>query len=87
MISDYTVLPMGTKAEGGEVKVCPKCKRRGLHVETSGHSFYTHFQFKNTDNPRNVVIRRVECHLPAEDIGERSQVLRLPRPATPTARV
>jgi hypothetical protein len=81
MISDYTVLPMGTRVGGGEVKVCPKCGRRGLCVEMSGHSFYTHFQFKNTDDPRNVFIRRVECHMATDDIGARRRGLRLPQPS------
>jgi hypothetical protein len=69
MLSDYTVLPLGAKYQGGVVKVCPKCKRRGLWVETSGHSFYTHLQFKSNDDPANVFVRRVECHLMADEVG------------------
>jgi hypothetical protein len=54
---------MGTKVEGGEVKVCPKCQRRGLNMEMDGHSFYTHFQDLSKNDSGNVFIRRVECHL------------------------
>jgi hypothetical protein len=71
LISDYTVLPMGTKVEGGVVKVCPKCQRRGLNVEMDGHSFYTHFQSLSKDNPGNVFIRRVECHLLPKEAASR----------------
>lgn len=82
MISDYTVLPMGTKVEGGVVKVCPKCLRRGLNVEMDGHSFFTHYQVLNKDNPGNVFIRRVECHLLAEEIAARSSRQALPQRAS-----
>lgn len=83
MSSDYTVFPMGTKVEGGVVKVCPKCQRRGLNVEMDGHSFYTHFQSLSKDNPGNVYIRRVECHLlPGEaasrDVASRNAYQALP---------
>jgi hypothetical protein len=87
MIADYTALAMGTRVEGGVIKVCPKCERRGLHIEMSGHSFYTHFQFRNTDNPRNVFIRRVECHVLADDIGASSRMLRLPQSSAAMQRV
>ena len=82
MISDYTVLPMGARVEGGEVKVCPKCQRRGLNVEMDGHSFYTHFQILNKDNPGNVFIRRVECHFLAGEIAARNPQQALPRCAS-----
>ena len=85
MISDYTVLPMGTRVEGGEVRVCPKCRRPGLNVEMDGHSFYTHFQILNKDDPRNVFIRRVECHLLAGEIPARNPQQALPQRASPSA--
>lgn len=85
MISDYTVLPMGTRVEGGEIEVCPKCQRRGLHVEMDGHSFYTHFQIVRKDDPRNVFIRRVECHMPAGEFHAQSRTRALPRYASPSA--
>jgi hypothetical protein len=78
LISDYTVLPMGTKVEGGVVKVCPKCQKRGLNMEMDGHSFYTHFQSLSKDNPGNVFIRRVECHLLPGEAASRSQYQALP---------
>ena len=84
MISDYTVLPMGTRVEGGEVRVCPKCRRPGLNVEMDGHSFYTHFQILNKDDPRNVFIRRVECHLLAGEIPARNLQQALPQRASPS---
>lgn len=73
---------MGTKVEGGEVKVCPKCLRRGLNVDMDGHSFYTHFQILNKDNPGNVFIRRVECHLLGGEIAARSRYQALPQRAS-----
>jgi hypothetical protein len=63
VISDFTVLRVGTKAEGGVVRVCPKCGRNGLHVDMDGHDFYTHFQIFSKDDPRNLFLRRVECHV------------------------
>jgi hypothetical protein len=84
LISDYTVLPMGTKVEGGEITVCPKCQRRGLHVEMDGHSFYTHFQILRKDDPRSVFIRRVECHLLAGEIVAHGAAHALPRYASPS---
>ena len=84
LISDYTVLPVGTRVEDGEVKVCPKCQRRGLHVEVDGHCFYTHFQIRNSDDPRSVFIRRVECHLLAGEIAPRNPCQALPQFATPS---
>jgi hypothetical protein len=44
-----------------------------------GHSFYTHFQTLNKDDPRNVFIRRVECHLLAGETAARN-----PYPALPS---
>ena len=84
MISDYTVLPMGTKVEGGEVKVCPKCQRRGLNVEMDGHSFCTHYQILQKDDPGNVFIRRVECHLLAGEVAAQNPYQALPRCASPS---
>jgi hypothetical protein len=84
LISDYTVLPMGTRVEGGEVKVCPKCQRRGLNVEMDGHSFYTHFKILKKDDPGNVFIRRVECHLLAVEIASRDLCQALPQCASPS---
>jgi hypothetical protein len=40
--SDYTGLPFGTEVDGGEVVVCPYCKRRGLKVFVDGVAFYNH---------------------------------------------
>lgn len=84
MISDYSVLPMGTRFEDGEVKLCPKCQRRGLHVEVDGHSFYTHFQILNSDNPRSVFIRRIECHFFTGEIAARNPYQALPQSASPS---
>ncbi len=84
MISDYTVLPMGKRVDGGEIKVCPKCQRRGLHVDMDGHSFYTHFQILRKDDPRNVFIRRVECHLLSGEFEARGPFNALPRYASPS---
>lgn len=84
MISDYTVLPLGTRVDGGEVQVCPKCQRPGLHVAMDGHSFYTHFQILRKDDPRNAFLRRVECHLLAGEMGTQSPDHVLPRFASPS---
>ncbi len=84
MISDYTVLPVGTTVEGGEVKICPKCRRSGLHVTVDGHTFYTHFQILKNDDQGNVFVRRVECHLLAGEIGARNTHLPLPQRASPS---
>ena len=84
LISDYTVLPIGARVEGGEVKVCPKCRRVGLNVEMDGHSFYTHFQILSKDDPHNVFIRRVECHLLAGEITARNRYQALPQWASPS---
>jgi hypothetical protein len=79
VISDYTVLPIGTKVEGGVVRVCPKCRRHGLHIEMDGHGFYTHFQVISKDDPRSLFIRRVECHLLPNDAYARNPVHELPQ--------
>jgi hypothetical protein len=49
-----------------------------------GHSFYTHFQILSKDDPRNVFIRRVECHLPAGQVAARKQYQALPQFASPS---
>jgi hypothetical protein len=74
VISDFTVLKIGTKAEGGVVRACPKCKRNGLHVDMDGHDFYTHFQIFSKDDPRNLFLRRVECHVTPEEASRRQQL-------------
>jgi hypothetical protein len=73
VISDYTVLPIGTQVEGGVIRVCPKCNRRGLQVEMDGHYFYTHFQILKNDDPRNVFLQRIECHLMSREYAALSQ--------------
>jgi hypothetical protein len=50
-----------------------------------GHSFYTHYQILNNDDPRNVFMRRVECHLPAGEIPARNPQQALPQRASPSA--
>jgi hypothetical protein len=72
VISDFTVLRIGTKAEGGVVRVCPKCGKRGLHIGMDGHDFYTHFQIFSKDDPKNMFLRRVECHVKPQDSWQRS---------------
>ena len=74
MISDFTVVRIGTKAEGGVVRACPKCGRNGLHVDMDGHDFYTHFQIFSKDDPRNLFLRRVECHVTPEEASRRQQL-------------
>ncbi len=41
---DYTRLPLGTKVDGGAIKVCPECRKNGLAEEHSQKVFYTHLQ-------------------------------------------
>jgi hypothetical protein len=53
-------------------------------VEVDGHSFYTHFQILNKDDPGNVFIRRVECHLLAGEIADRNPLQALLRCASPS---
>jgi hypothetical protein len=49
-----------------------------------GHSFFTHSQILNKDNPGNVFIRRVECHLLAAEIAARKSRQALPQRASPS---
>ncbi len=49
-----------------------------------GHSFYTHFQILSKDDPHNVFIRRVECHLLAGEITARNRYQALPQWASPS---
>ena len=49
-----------------------------------GHSFYTHFQVLRKDDPRNVFIRRVECHMLAGEIAAHAAAHALPRFASPS---
>jgi hypothetical protein len=84
LISDYTVLALGTRVEGGEIRVCPKCNQRGLRIEMDGHCFYTHFQIIKKDDPRNVFIRRVECHLSVGEFAAYNGSHALPRYASPS---
>jgi hypothetical protein len=49
-----------------------------------GHSFYTHFQIRRKDDPRNVFIRRIECHLLATEVISRNPVRELPRYTSPS---
>ena len=79
MTSDYTVLALGTKIGGGEIRVCPKCNRRGLRVDQDGHVFYTHFRIVRKDDPRNVLIQRVECYLSATESELRARTRALPQ--------
>jgi hypothetical protein len=85
VISDFTVLRAGTKAEGGVVRACPKCGRNGLHVEMDGHDFYTHFQIFSKDDPRNLFLRRVECHMSQAD-RPIDPAHTLPAPSKPSLR-
>lgn len=84
MISDYTVLALGTRVEGGEIKVCPKCNQRGLHVEMDGHHFYTHSQTLRNDDPKCAFIRRIECHLSARESDTQARSRALPLYASPS---
>jgi hypothetical protein len=87
VISDFTVLAVGTKAEGGVVRVCPKCGRNGLHVDMDGHGFYTHFQIFSKDDPRNLFLRRVECHVTSDDACQKHPIAALPQPSRPSSRI
>jgi ribosome-binding protein aMBF1 (putative translation factor) len=42
--TDYSNLSVGTKIEGGEIQVCPKCGKRGLREITDGSEWFTHTQ-------------------------------------------
>jgi hypothetical protein len=58
-VEDYTGLPVGTKLEKGEIKVCPECGARGL-AETSGNKeFFTHSQTTGLDGKGNPVVNWV----------------------------
>jgi hypothetical protein len=39
-----------------------------------GHDFYTHFQIFSKDDPRNLFLRRVECHVTPEEASRRQQL-------------
>jgi len=84
MTSDYTVLALGTKIEGGEIKVCPRCNRRGLHIDQDGHGFYTHFRIVSRDDPRNVLIQRIECYFSDAESDARVRARALPKSASPS---
>jgi hypothetical protein len=87
VISDFTVLRIGTKAEGGVVRQCPKCGKRGLHIAMDGHDFYTHFQIFSKDDPKNLFLRRVECHVTPQDMRQVDPAHALPAPSRPSARI
>jgi hypothetical protein len=41
---DYTRLPLGTKFESGEIKICTYCSRHGLTEEVEGKTYFTHVE-------------------------------------------
>jgi hypothetical protein len=41
-VKDYTVLPVGTKLDKGEVQVCSYCRKNGLATKTNDVTFYAH---------------------------------------------
>jgi hypothetical protein len=47
---DYTKYPVGSKIDGGEIQLCPDCKRNGLLDENNGEKFYVHSQAVATDS-------------------------------------
>ncbi len=51
-------------------------------MEMDGFSFYTHFKVVRKDDPRNVFIRRVECHMPAGEFSGHGHAL--PQYASPS---
>lgn len=40
--TDYTILPLGTNTEGGEIKECPHCQRPGLEKSEGKEVIYLH---------------------------------------------
>jgi hypothetical protein len=64
--------------------VCPKCNRRGVHVEMDDHSFYTHFRIVSKDDPNHMLIRRVECYVSMAELNARLRARTLPRYASPS---
>lgn len=57
-IDDYTALPIGTKIETGEVKICIYCGRRGLTEKKDGKLVFLHRMIKDPDA---MEVRWEEC--------------------------
>jgi hypothetical protein len=49
-----------------------------------GHSFYTHFQIVKKDDPRNIFVRRVECHMMPGEFAAQNLGHALPQYASPS---
>jgi hypothetical protein len=41
---DYSRLPLGSKVEAGEIRLCPHCNLAGLCEEVEGKQYFVHSQ-------------------------------------------
>ena len=44
IVRDYSLLATGTQIDGGEIRLCPHCGKRGLENKVDGATYYTHLQ-------------------------------------------
>jgi hypothetical protein len=60
-IDDYTRLPLGTKLEDGEIKICPHCGNNGLEKDVDGKTFYNHHTAAGYDEKGHPVVQFSYC--------------------------
>src|SRR6266404_101394 len=64
-ITDYTLLPIGTKSEEGEIQKCPYCGKHGYAQTISGKMYYTHSesisQIVDADKSWKTEVKRESC--------------------------
>ncbi|WP_433965135.1 hypothetical protein [Tunturiibacter gelidiferens] len=60
-VTDYTVMPLGTSVDDGEIQICTHCGKPGLAENASGKMFFTHSQKVGFDQKGNPVIDWKMC--------------------------
>ena len=63
---DYSRLPIRTKVENGEVRVCPHCGRAGLCEEVDGREYFVHSQTAGVNEQGGFVLTWESCPKPPE---------------------
>ena len=61
---DYTCLPVGTRIDNGEIKVCPYCGKNALAEIVNDSTFFTHSQSVGFDENQRTVVRLDWCPNP-----------------------
>jgi hypothetical protein len=64
MKSDYTLVPVGTKIGGGEIKICPVCKKAGLAKQIEKVLVFIHLRWAGVTGDGFAEIRNEECQVP-----------------------